>query len=191
MKPCPVNSSDLALARGLAHRLTTGSGDGQLGDLNAGYQRFVPATPAPVVERRSSTPVNADTAMISTVPLELTSWEVFLAWGIEVCRARAAFVVDSQGFVIASRGNAPSGEFTGLGAELCYAMEQLATMDQASGALRALELHFEGYKLIGLRLNVEDGRGGYVLGFIGSRSLSDEMRGLMFRQLAYSLPSFR
>jgi hypothetical protein len=82
---------------------------------------------------------------------------MILAWGMEVAEARAAFIVDSQGFVIASRGNPPEGGFDGVGAELCYVMEQVESMDEDSGAVKTLELEFVNRRLIAVRGKLTDG----------------------------------
>ncbi len=119
-------------------------------------------------------------------PLELESWEVFLAWSLELCRARAGFVVDPQGFVVATRGNVPANQFEGLGAEIAYAMEQLDRIDTDSGSLLTIELQFATRRLLAVRVAKEEG-GSFVIGFVGARPLADEVRGALLRQLAHSL----
>jgi hypothetical protein len=119
------------------------------------------------------------------VPLDMDSWEVLLAWGLELCQARAAFVVDPQGFVIASRGNVPADGFDGTGAELAYGMEQLDRVDPEAGALHGIELQFEGRKVFAVRGEAASGL--YVLGFVGSRTLPEELKSALHRQLVYSL----
>jgi len=192
MRVLPVNSSDFEHARLLSMRLSPGGraqGSGEMPAPGHAYVRFSPRDVVPA-RTRSSTP-SAEPASEVAVPLEMDSWDVFLAWSLEISRARAGFVVDSQGFVIASRGNVPSGDFTGTGAELCFAMEQLASIDHASGTLQSIELHFEGYKLIGIRVVDTSSATTYILGFIGSRSLGDDLRRTIVRQLTYSLQGLR
>lgn len=193
MRPLPVNSSDFEVARYLSRRLAHPGSEKAVGEAPAAstsYLRFAPPVVARPPSRTSSSSAEA-VRDIATVPLEMDSWEVFLAWSLEISRARAGFVVDSQGFVIASRGNVPSGDFTGTGAELCFAMEQLASIDHASGTLQSVELQFEGYKLIGIRAVTPDPATSFILGFVGSRSLGDDLRRTIVRQLAYSLPTLR
>jgi hypothetical protein len=119
-------------------------------------------------------------------PLDLETWEVFLAWGLELCRARAGFVVDPQGFVVATRGNVPDDQFGGLGAEIAYAMEQLDRIDTEAGSLLAVELQFASRRLMAIRL-AKEGVGSIVIGFVGSRPLVDEVREALLRQATHSL----
>jgi len=119
-------------------------------------------------------------------PLELESWEVFLAWSLELCRARAGFVVDPQGFVVATRGNVPTDHFDGLGAELAYAMEQLDRIDTEAGSLLSIELQFASRRLMAMRVS-RDSDSSFVIGYVGSRPLGDEVRNAIARQVAHSL----
>jgi hypothetical protein len=119
-------------------------------------------------------------------PLELESWEAFLAWSLELCRARAGFVVDPQGFVVATRGNVPTDHFDGLGAELAYAMEQLDRIDTEAGSLLSIELQFSSRRLMAMRVPKETGES-FVVGYVGSRPLGDEIRTAIARQVTHSL----
>jgi hypothetical protein len=119
-------------------------------------------------------------------PLELESWEVFLAWSLELCRARAGFVVDPQGFVVATRGNVPTDHFDGLGAELAYAMEQLDRIDAEAGSLLSIELQFASRRLMAMRASKES-VGSFVVGYVGSRPLGDDIRTAITRQVTHSL----
>ncbi len=188
MRPYPADSSDLGLAGAFSRHLASRQAalEPEPAPLVA-FPRFAP--PPSAVRDSRATERDSRIADAALVPLDLESWEAFLAWSLELSRARAAFVVDSQGFVIGSRGSAPSGDFTGTGAELCYTMDQMASFDHASGKLHALELEFEGYRLIGLRIAPEGGADSFILGLVGSRPLGEELRRGIVRQLLYSLPN--
>jgi hypothetical protein len=182
MTRCSVNSSDLASARELSRRL--------LGTKLEFLPALAPVPPPPQVPPPAPPP--APDARPNPVidlhapPLDLESWEVFLAWGLELCRARAGFVVDSQGFVVATRGNVPADQFSGLGAELAYAMEQLDRIDVEAGSLMSIELQFASRRLMAVRL-AKEGVGSIVIGFVGSRPLADDVREGLVRQATYSL----
>lgn len=184
MRRCSVNSSDLAQARELSALLAR---------TNAGawvpapdqLPRVQPGPPAPAAAPPPPQP--AEVAVdLHAPPLELASWEVFLAWSLELCRARAGFVVDPQGFVVATRGNVPANQFEGLGAEMAYAMEQLNRIDSEAGSLLTIELQFASRRLVAVRADRGEG-GSFVIGFVGARPLGDEVRGAILRQLSYSL----
>ncbi len=187
MKRITVNSSDLAAARLLSRRLARR--DPHEDEL-AGhpFTGRAPASdvPLPAIEADRASASPSKDEEIRTVPVEMESWEVLLAWSVELCRARAAFVVDPQGFVIASRGNVPADGFEGMGAELCFLMEQLDRVDPEAGRLRSLDLHFDGRKVMGVR-SVTAGGDAYVVGFVGSRGLSEAVREAVCRQVEFSL----
>jgi hypothetical protein len=193
MRELSVNWSDLADAAALSRALIQREPHlPEASTAAASYARFAvqpAAQPAaqPAVSRASAA---AAAATPSPQPLTLDSWEVFLAWSLELTRARASFVVDSQGFVIASRGNLPADGFEGIGAELCYAMDQLYKIDPQAGPLRLIELQFESSRLIGVRTDAGD-LGTILVGFQGSRSVTDEVRDAIVRQLVHSLPGLR
>lgn len=191
-------SSDLRLARTLSRRVRgrepRSLGTAASGSIGAGYTRFAPDVEGmePPSPPRSIQPEEIGSGEVAgrqqaapAVPLDMDSWEVLLAWSLELCQARAAFVVDPQGFVIASRGNIPTDGFDGTGAELAYGMEQLDRVDPEAGTLHGIELQFEGRKVFAVR--GEAAGGSYVLGFVGSRTLPEDLKAALHRQLVYSL----
>ena len=193
MKSRNVSSSDLQLARALSRRVrgqdpSAGPSDGPAPG-GRGYSRFTLAVdgvemaepPRPIEPRQGS----AEPESAPAVPLDMDSWEVLLAWSLELCQARAAFVVDPQGFVIASRGNVPADGFDGTGAELAYGMEQLDRVDPEAGVLHGIELQFAGRKVFAVRGEATGGT--YVLGFVGSKTLPEDLKTALHRQLVYSL----
>ncbi len=173
-----VSSFDLEVAAGLSRilrerRPTT---DPLPTSPAARFSRHAPVQAAPPAIE----PADGQDPELELVKLD--SWEVFLAWSLELTRSRAGFVVDSQGFVIASRGNVPKDGFDGIGAELCYAMDQLDKISPESGHLRVLELGFTGSRITGIKIAGE-ALGPLVIGFLGSRPLTDELRDSIVRQL--------
>lgn len=175
MRDRSASSSDIAaasaLSQALARRVVTAGAE---------------ASDRPAYVRIGRPAPEAAAGLAAPAP-EIGTWEAFLAWSLELTRAHAGFVVDSQGFVIASRGNVPRDGFEGIGAELCYAMDQLGRINPAGGALRLLELQFDANRLIGIRAEAGD-LGTVLVGFQGTRSLSDETRDSLVRQLGRALP---
>lgn len=184
MRRCSVNSSDLAQARELSALLARPNA-GAWAPAPAQLPMAQPGPPAPLAVPPSPEPAEV-VVDLHAPALELASWEVFLAWSLELCRARAGFVVDPQGFVVATRGNVPANQFEGLGAEMAYAMEQLNRIDSEAGSLLTIELQFASRRLVAVRADRGEG-GSFVIGFVGARPLGDEVRGAILRQLAHSL----
>lgn len=190
MRRCTVNSSDLAYARIISHRMSPAhSGADWAIETVARSTSPSPKNSGPSPGRYVET-VSSHPSKVDFIPAEIDSWEVFLAWSIELCQARAAFIVDAQGFVIGSRGNAPSSGFEGIGAELCFAMEQLDRIDPASGQLEALELHFGPTNILGIKAVSED-RGAFVLGYVGTRGVHESVREAVYRQTLHNLHRLR
>lgn len=188
MRRCSVNSSDLAQARELSALLAAKAARPPA-PAPIPPPEVQPALPLPAVAQPPLPPHAEPTEValdLHALPLDLESWEVFLAWSLELSRARAAFVVDPQGFVVATRGNVPSDHFEGLGAEMAYAMEQLNRIDGEAGPLLTIELQFASRRLVAVRADRGE-EGSFVIGFVGARPLSDEVRGAILRQLAHSL----
>lgn len=183
MRRCSVNSFDLNRARELSQLLTHGGQALRLvpPPTQAAVQSSVAPPPVPAPAGKGAPEVDLHAA-----PLDFESWEVLLAWSLELCRARGGFVVDSQGFVVATRGNVPANQFEGLGAEMAYAMEQLDRIDPDAGALQTLELQYVSRRLLAVRVHKEES-GSFVLGFVGARPLADEVRTVILRQLTHSL----
>lgn len=172
-----MSSSDLSAASVLSRALSRrSSASGAEAPARPAYVRIARPAPEPTTGLPAPSP-------------EIGTWEAFLAWSLELTRAHAGFVVDSQGFVIASRGNVPKDGFEGIGAELCYAMDQLWRINPAGGPLRLLELQFEANRIIGIRVDAP-GLGTVLVGFQGTRSLADETRDSLIRLLGRSLPGF-
>ncbi len=114
MKDRSASSSDIAAASTLSQALArrTVTTDAEAPGKPA-YVRIVRPVPEPAAEPAAPAP-------------EIGTWEAFLAWSLELTRAHGGFVVDSQGFVIASRGNVPKDGFEGIGAELCSSSSRSA-----------------------------------------------------------------
>lgn len=182
MRRCSVNSYDLSRARELSRLLVHGAPELRLVPPVRAVVAAAAPEPSPVavaVDRSPEIDLHAPA-------MDFESWEVLLAWSLELCRARGGFVVDPQGFVVATRGNVPANQFEGLGAELAYAMEQLDRIDPDAGDLETLELQFSSRRLLAVRAHRE-GSHSFVVGFVGARPLTDEVRAVIKRQLAHSL----
>ncbi|MCP4655692.1 MAG: hypothetical protein GY856_09765 [bacterium] len=187
MRRHSASSFDVDAAGKLSRRLAGGGLQPELPESDAQtgtYLRFRAPQGAP-----EATPTEAPEGAepqpqvdLDAVAQEMDSWPALLAWAMDVARSRAAFVVDSQGFVIASRGNVPSDGFAGTGAELCFTMEQLTKIDPDAGELRSVELDFKGRSILGLRA-AGDGELLYILGLVGPASLPQEVKDAVSRQL--------
>jgi hypothetical protein len=140
-------------------------------------------------------PRTADVAANVTVAEEpemamqnFDSWESCIAWCMSSTRAEAAFVVDSQGFVIASRGRVPSQGFEGAGAELICSIEQLERVAPDAGKILCIDVDFDKRRIIGFVAACE-GTPPYVVGLVAPEPLRMEVKHKMARQILGNLPN--
>ncbi len=117
---------------------------------------------------RSSVPDSAPGASIP-LPEKFNSWEDCIAWCMKILGAEAAFVVDSQGFIIATRGRVPAHGFECTGAELVYSMDQLERIDTEAGKLSWIDLDYDKHRLVGF-VTPGDATEYFIVGMIGPDS---------------------
>jgi hypothetical protein len=138
-------------------------------------------TSLPVLEEKT------DPALPS-LPLEaLDTWDKLLEWSADISRASAAFVVDSQGFVVATRGETASDELVGVGADLCYAIEQLDRIEPEAGNLRSVEIEFSGQRITALKVENDEGQM-VIISFIVTLPMGDDIRRAIHTQAEVTLP---
>jgi hypothetical protein len=144
----------------------------------------------PQVARQTKT---ADVAVKVTVdaepemtPQKFDSWESCIAWCMSSTRAEAAFVVDSQGFVIASRGRVPSQGFEGAGAELICSIEQLERVAPDAGKILCMDVDFDKCRIVGF-VAASEGTPPYVVGLVAPEPLRMEVKHMIVRQILGNL----
>jgi hypothetical protein len=114
------------------------------------------------------------------------SWENCIAWCMSLTHAEAAFVVDSQGFVIASRGRIPSQGFEGTGAELICSIEQLERIAPESGRIFCVDMDFDKLRIVGLVAS-SDETATYVVGLVAPDPLRCETKHKIRQQVVNNL----
>jgi hypothetical protein len=116
------------------------------------------------------------------------SWEDCIAWCMSSTRAEAAFVVDSQGFVIASRGRIPSQGFEGAGAELICSIEQLERIAPEAGRILCVDMDFDKRRIVGF-VAFSDEAATYVVGLVAPEPLRNETKHKITQQIVNNLPN--
>jgi len=139
-----------------------------------------PAQSTPVPAEKQATPEIA--------PQLFKSWESCISWCMSMTRSEAAFVVDSQGFIIASRGRVPSQGFEGTGAELICSVEQLERVDPDAGKLIWVDLDFDKRRVVGFVTPARDSEY-YVLGLISPDHSYHTHKQALTRQIVDNLPN--
>lgn len=119
---------------------------------------------------------------------EFSSWEGCLAWCMTSTRAEAAFVVDSQGFVIASRGRVPSQGFEGAGAEMICSIEQLERIAPDAGNILCIDVDYDKRKMVGFVASSES-TPPFVVGLVGPEPLRVELKHKMAQHIVNLLPN--
>lgn len=134
--------------------------------------------------------VDAKTASVPVekeLPQKFTSWESCIAWCMNMIRAEAAFVVDSQGFIIASRGRVPSQGFEGAGAELVCSVEQLERVAPDAGKLLWVDLDFDKRRVVAF-ITPSESSEYYVVGFIAPDASFYSLKQHLTTQIIDNLP---
>lgn len=147
----------------------------------------------PMVEPRLKSiqdipPAGADPEEKLSLPPRFTSWEDCLSWCMEVTRSEAAFVVDSQGFIIASRGRIPGRGFECTGAELVCSVEQLEKMDADAGKLIWVDLDFDRRRIVGFVTPTENEEY-FIVGLLSPAPVNYSHKQAITRQIIESLPT--
>jgi hypothetical protein len=121
-------------------------------------------------------------------PQKFDSWESCIAWCMSSTRAEAAFVVDSQGFVIACRGRIPSHGFEGAGAELICSIEQLERIAPDAGKILCIDMDFDKRRVVGFVASSQD-TPPYVVGLVAPEPMRIEVKHKIVRQILGNLPN--
>ncbi|APG28083.1 hypothetical protein A7E78_09670 [Syntrophotalea acetylenivorans] len=121
------------------------------------------------------------------LPPHFNTWEDCISWCMEVTRSEAAFVVDSQGFIIASRGRIPGRGIECTGAELVCAVELLERMDPDSGNLTWVDFDFDRRRLVGFIAPKEEGEF-YIVGLLAPEPAYYSHKQAITSQIIESLP---
>lgn len=182
-----VNSYDLTQARQFLGSL--------IGRKDSAAQRSSALVTAPcysrlaTADRSTSAPSAPETSVAAPeVALqELASWEDCLAWCMNITKTESAFVVDSQGFIIACRGEIPAAGFEGAGAEMICSLDELRRIAPDAGEVSFIDIDFEKRRIVGFVASSEPA-GLYAVVLIDPEPLPRERKRQIVRQLLHSLP---
>lgn len=121
-------------------------------------------------------------------PQKFSTWEGCLGWCMGLTRAEAAFVVDSQGFIIASRGRIPGHGFEGTGAEMVCSVEQLERIAPDAGNLSWVDLDFDKRRIAGF-VTPQHNSQYYVVGLIAPEKGYHSIKNFIAGQIVENLPN--
>ncbi|HTP65531.1 MAG TPA: hypothetical protein VMJ66_09090 [Geobacteraceae bacterium] len=190
-----ANSFDLLQAQQLLNILIPGKGSAaKEKPVRWDAPRYTSLSAGNVVRpvRKVETPVEEPVEESVAEPLpemdsqKFDSWEECIAWCMSATRAEAAFVVDSQGFVIASRGRIPSHGFEGAGAELICSIEQLERIAPDAGKILCVDMDFDKRRIVGFVAAAEEAPP-YVVGLVAPEPLRAEAKNRITQQIVDNL----
>lgn len=195
MKDRSANSYDLKDAQQILATLAPSTGTSArqktVSDSPPEYLRLSKEFSAQNASRIAVQPGEAPKAAAATAeniqPQNFTSWESCIAWCMSTIRAEAAFVVDSQGFIIASRGRVPSQGFEGTGAELVCSVEQLERVAPEAGKLLWVDLDFDKRRVVAF-ITPSESSEYFVVGFIAPDSAFHSLKQHVTNQIIDNLP---
>ncbi|MEO1172244.1 MAG: hypothetical protein AAFX94_09345 [Myxococcota bacterium] len=165
------HSSDLALAGRLSRKLAGGVA-----------RAAVPQEPGDYLSWTA--PAARHSGPVPRAPV-CETLEELLAWALRVTGQPSAFIVDPQGFVIATAGVTPADYFSGTGAALSYASEHIRNVvpDEPLGSA---ELAFGTTRILALTGRDSDIRD-YVFALVGEPRLDPETTRKLTSELARGL----
>jgi hypothetical protein len=190
-----ANSYDLLQAQQILHALTRKQGavpdDKPELSPAANYSRLPKMNPT-IRDNPVVAPVSANLPDCDEKPDEsqqtFDSWESCIAWCMSLSKAEAAFVVDSQGFVIASRGRIPGQGFEGTGAEMVCLLEQLERVAPDAGKLAYIDMEFDKRRIFGA-VAADEGTEFYVVGLVAPEPMNNASKQRLLQQIIRNLPN--
>ena len=180
MKKADANLYDIVLARDISQRLIDRSNDPVtrqwMADENE-YTRFPlrsePATSPATTQGQLPSP-RLEVEQLPG-PMDFVTWGDLLGWCLDEIKGRAAFVLDSDGFVVANMGEEPINGFDGMGAELVYSMDHLDRVDGQAGSILSVEMEFKDRSVYGFRVTITE-KVHLILGLICDESMQKKVK---------------
>jgi hypothetical protein len=117
--------------------------------------------------------------------MRIATWEELLDWCMELHPSTVAFVVEPQGFVIASRGSWSFSHLEGIGPQL-ISITGMARELGENGSARTVSLQLESFWLSGLVVPRSD-MGEFIIAFIGESPLEVSTRDLLDAQARFNI----
>lgn len=183
-----VSLSDLELARNLSLVLSGLSAPeaSTETDGNSRYVRFsaarIQGRPAPA---QAATPKPTEPAIEPFEPTRFDSWETLLEWCLGQFPARVAFVVEPEGFVIATWGSWSFSHLEGVGPLLLDINARSSEIEEdARPAFFALQLESHWLNALVIR---REGMGDFIVGFFGPEMASGSERTNIKRQIQHNI----
>jgi hypothetical protein len=176
-----ASSSDLDLARILCQRLVSRA-------TPAPGPREAPAVPFVSFAALGSTagvPAPAPAA-VATQPQRFESLDELLQWAMELTSSSAAFVMDPEGFAIATRGSVVGEDAQAIGAQLMVTMAEADRAEHPGTPALAVAVDYAASTLTGLRVEREPGQV-FTIGFLASHTPSPQHRAAVYAQVAHNL----
>jgi hypothetical protein len=195
MKDRSVNSYDLKHAQEILNKLATAPAPARVTEVTQdtpGFLRLstdsLPRTSPQTKTSEADVPRDTSDPHMEMTPQKFTNWEGCLTWCIGLTRAEAAFVVDSQGFIIASRGRVPGYGFEGTGAEMVCSVDQLERIAPDAGKLIWVDLDFDKRRIAGF-VTPEHNAQYYVIGIISPERAYHSVKQFITAQIIENLPN--
>lgn len=176
-----ASSSDLDLARILSQRLVS---------------RAAPAPgprEAPAVPFVSFTAIGPAAQVLAPAPVVVAgesqrfeSLDELLGWAMELTASSSAFVMDPEGFAIATGGSLGGEDAQAVGAQLMVTMAEADRVEHPGSPALAVAVDYASSTLTGLRVEREAGQV-FTVGFLAPQTPSPQQRAAVCAQVAHNL----
>lgn len=176
-----ASSSDLDLARVLSQRLV-GRAAPAAAPARTPPVPFVSfAALGPAAGAQAPAP-----AAVAPEPRRFESLDELLQWAIELTSSSSAFVMDPEGFAIATRGVLVGEDAQAVGAQLMVTMAEADRAEHPGTPALALTVDYASSTLTGLRVEREAGQV-FTIGFVAASPPTPQQREVVCAQVAHNL----
>ena len=176
-----ASSSDLDLARVLSQRLV-GRAAPAAAPVGTPTVPFVSFTaPGSVATVQAPAP-----EAVAPAPRRFESLDELLQWAIQLTSSSSAFVMDPEGFAIATRGSLVGEDAQAVGAQLMVTMAEADRAEHPGTPALALAVEYASSTLTGLRVEREVGQV-FTVGFVAAHTPSPQQREAVRAHLAHNL----
>jgi hypothetical protein len=175
-----ASSSDLDLARILSQRLVG----------RAAPAAGLPKVAVPFVSFAASGVASALEApgpeAVSLQSQRFESLDELLGWAMELTSSSSAFVMDPEGFAIATRGSLLGEDAQAVGAQLMVTMSEADRAEHPGTPALAVAVDYASSTLTGLRVERDAGQV-FTIGFVATHTPSPQERAAVCAQMAHNL----
>lgn len=170
--------SDLKQAQEILGRLNPNKkiGEASISESNYGYAKLsVPETAQPVVKKSVNRKIETPSELILDQKTGYERWHTILGWCVQIARGQSAFIINSQGLLVAESGSLPTNEADFLASNISLILEESEKLSEAGMETGAISIETKTGWISGFRVKVESEHS-LILGIIGNEPIAKAIK---------------